>query len=91
MSPRRSDNIQTALPLIAWTLWTRGRGFSGGLAQPAVQIPGVLALVVYLNLLAMPDPKMTDFFEHAYVEKTPQLVEQQAQYNAYAASFEGEH
>jgi len=47
-----------ALPLIAWTLWTRGRGFSGGLAQPAVQIPGVLALVVYLNLLAMPDPKL---------------------------------
>jgi 4-amino-4-deoxy-L-arabinose transferase-like glycosyltransferase len=47
-----------ALPLIAWTLWTRGRGFGGGLAQPAVQIPGVLALVVYLNLLAMPDPKL---------------------------------
>jgi 4-amino-4-deoxy-L-arabinose transferase-like glycosyltransferase len=47
-----------ALPLMAWTLWTRGRGFSGGLAQPAVQIPGVLALVVYLNLLAMPDPKL---------------------------------
>ncbi|HKU86570.1 MAG TPA: hypothetical protein VJV77_09555, partial [Casimicrobiaceae bacterium] len=47
-----------ALPLIAWTLWTRGRGFSGGLAQPAVQIPGVLALVVYVNLLVMPDPKL---------------------------------
>jgi 4-amino-4-deoxy-L-arabinose transferase-like glycosyltransferase len=43
---------------MAWTLWTRGRGFSGGLAQPAVQIPGVLALVVYLNLLVMPDPKL---------------------------------
>ncbi len=35
-----------ALPLIAWMLWTRGRGFNGGLAQPSVQIPGVLALVI---------------------------------------------
>ncbi len=47
-----------ALPLIAWMLWTRGRGFNGGLAQPAVQIPGVLALVIYINLLLMPDPKL---------------------------------
>ena len=41
--------------------------------------------------LSMPDPTLTDFFQHAYVEQTPQLVEQQAQYAAYAASFEGEH
>jgi len=47
-----------ALPLLAWTLWTRGRGFNGGLAQPAVQIPGVLAIVMYVSLLAMPDPKL---------------------------------
>ena len=47
-----------ALPLIAWMLWTRGRGFNGGLAQPAVQIPGVLAVVIYVNLLVMPDPKL---------------------------------
>jgi hypothetical protein len=47
-----------ALPLLAWTLWTRGRGFNGGLAKPAVQIPGVLAVVMYVNLLAMPDPKL---------------------------------
>ena len=47
-----------ALPLIAWTLWTRGRGFNGGLAQPAVQIPGVFALIIYVNLLLVPDPKL---------------------------------
>lgn len=47
-----------ALPLIAWMLWTRGRGFNGGLAQPSVQIPGVLALAVYANLLVVPDPKL---------------------------------
>jgi hypothetical protein len=47
-----------ALPLIAWTLWTRGRGFGGGLAQPSVQIPGVLALVIYVNLLLLPEPKL---------------------------------
>jgi 4-amino-4-deoxy-L-arabinose transferase-like glycosyltransferase len=49
-----------ALPLLAWTLYTRGRGFSGGLAQPAVQVPLVLALVVYVNLLLMPDPRLID-------------------------------
>ncbi len=49
-----------ALPLIVWTLWTRARGFSGGLAQPAVQIPGVLAIVIYANLLVMPDPRLID-------------------------------
>ena len=35
-----------ALPLVLWTLWTRGRGFNGGLATPAVQLPGTLALVM---------------------------------------------
>jgi len=49
-----------AVPLIAWMLWTRGRGFNGGLAQPSVQVPGVLALVIYVNLLLMPDPRLTD-------------------------------
>ena len=47
-----------ALPLIAWMLWTRARGFNGGLAQPEVLIPGVLALVIYANLLLVPDPKL---------------------------------
>lgn len=47
-----------ALPLVAWTLWTRGRGFNGGLAQPSVQIPGVLALLMLANLLVMPGPKL---------------------------------
>jgi pyruvate dehydrogenase E1 component alpha subunit len=37
--------------------------------------------------LSMPDPSLTDFFDHVYVEQTGQLTEQQAQYAAYAASF----
>ena len=49
-----------ALPLIAWMVWTRGRGFNGGLAQPSVQIPGVLALVIYANLLVMPEPNLAE-------------------------------
>ena len=28
-----------ALPLVLWTLWTRGRGFNGGLATPASSFP----------------------------------------------------
>ena len=49
-----------------------------------------IAATLRAGCLAMPDPKMTDFFQHVYVEQTPQLVEQRAQYSAYAASFEGE-
>ncbi|HSQ79743.1 MAG TPA: hypothetical protein VLU54_01165 [Casimicrobiaceae bacterium] len=47
-----------SLPLIAWMLWTRGRGFNGGVAQPAVQLPGLLAIVIFANLLVTPDPKL---------------------------------
>ena len=47
-----------SLPLVAWALWTRSRGFNGGLAQPAVQIPGLLSVVVFANLLMTPDPKL---------------------------------
>jgi len=49
-----------ALPLIVWTMWTRGRGFNGGVARPAVQIPSVLALIIYVNLLLMPEPRLID-------------------------------
>jgi 4-amino-4-deoxy-L-arabinose transferase-like glycosyltransferase len=47
-----------ALPLILWMLWTRGRGFNGGLAQPGVQIPGVVALVMLASLMLMPNPSL---------------------------------
>jgi 2-oxoisovalerate dehydrogenase E1 component alpha subunit len=40
--------------------------------------------------LSLPDPTLTDFFDHAYVDQTPQLAEQKQQFAAYAASFEGE-
>ena len=48
-----------ALPLAAWTLWTRGRGFNGGLAAPAVILPGTLALVMLASIAIMADPKVT--------------------------------
>jgi 4-amino-4-deoxy-L-arabinose transferase-like glycosyltransferase len=47
-----------ALPLVAWMLWTRGRGFNGGLAQPGVQLPGMLALVMTASLVLHPDPRV---------------------------------
>jgi len=46
-----------ALPLVLWTLWTRGRGFNGGLATPGVLLPGTLALVIIVNLLVMAEPR----------------------------------
>jgi len=48
-----------ALPLAAWTLWTRGRGFNGGLSDPAVVLPGTLALVILASIAVMADPKVT--------------------------------
>ena len=49
-----------ALPLTVWTLWTRGRGFNGGTAAPAVQIPLALSLAILIALLVMPDPHAID-------------------------------
>jgi 4-amino-4-deoxy-L-arabinose transferase-like glycosyltransferase len=46
-----------ALPLVVWTLWTRGRGFNRGLASPGIELPGTLAAVVFASLLAMAEPK----------------------------------
>ena len=47
-----------ALPLAAWTLWTRGRGFNGGLATPAIELPGTLAVVILVSIAVMADPKV---------------------------------
>jgi 4-amino-4-deoxy-L-arabinose transferase-like glycosyltransferase len=48
-----------ALPLALWTLWTRGRGFNGGLRTPAVELPGLLTLVIILSLAVAPEPRAT--------------------------------
>lgn len=45
-----------ALPLVVWTLWTRARGFNGGMRSAAVQVPGALALAILIGLVLMPDP-----------------------------------
>jgi len=47
-----------ALPLVLWTVWTRGRGFNGGLATPGVQLPAMFALVISAAILAMADPRL---------------------------------
>jgi len=46
-----------ALPLVLWTLWTRGRGFNGGLATPGVQLPGMAALVIALSMIVLAEPR----------------------------------
>jgi 4-amino-4-deoxy-L-arabinose transferase-like glycosyltransferase len=46
------------LPLVLWALWTRGRGFNGGLAVPAVQLPGTLALVIVAAIAVMSEPRV---------------------------------
>ena len=38
--------------------------------------------------LALPDPRMLDFFDHVYAEQTPHLMEQKANYAEYLATFE---
>ena len=37
-----------------------GRGFNGGLSEPGVVIPGVLALVLLASLLAMPEARLVN-------------------------------
>ncbi len=49
-----------SLPLILWLLWLRGRGFNGGMAQPGIVVPGVLALVILGNLLVMPEARLAN-------------------------------
>ena len=46
-----------ALPLALWTLWTRGRGFNGGLGVPGIELPGVLAVVIVASVALMPEPR----------------------------------
>jgi 4-amino-4-deoxy-L-arabinose transferase-like glycosyltransferase len=55
-----------ALPLVLWTLWTRGRGFNGGLATPGVQLPGMLSLVIAISMLLKTEPRA--------IELMPMLV-----------------
>ncbi len=47
-----------ALPLVAWTLWMRGRGFNGGLAVSAIELPGTLAAVMLVSIAIMSDPRV---------------------------------
>ena len=46
-----------ALPLALWTLWTRGRGFNGGLTDPAVQLPATMAAVIFIGVSVMAEPR----------------------------------
>ena len=47
-----------SLPLLLWTLWTRGRGFNGGLREPGIVVPGILAAVILANLFVAPEPRV---------------------------------
>ena len=38
-------------------LWTRGRGFNGGLNAEGVRLPGILALVIFASLMLQPEPR----------------------------------
>ena len=47
-----------AIPLILWTLWIRGRGFNGGLAQPGLVVPAVFALWQLASVALWADPRL---------------------------------
>lgn len=47
-----------AFPLVLWMLWIRGRGFNGGLADPGIVLPGVLAIVIVAGLALERDPRL---------------------------------
>ncbi|MBB5870913.1 pyruvate dehydrogenase E1 component alpha subunit [Allocatelliglobosispora scoriae] len=43
------------------------------------------------RVLSMPDPQPASMFDHVYAESSPLVEAQRAQFQAYAASFEGGH
>ena len=45
---------------LLWLLWLRGRGFNGGLREPGIVVPGVLALVIFASLLVMPEARLAN-------------------------------
>jgi 4-amino-4-deoxy-L-arabinose transferase-like glycosyltransferase len=45
------------LPLALWSLWTRGRGFSGGLAIPAIAVPATMTGVIAVALTLAPESR----------------------------------
>jgi 2-oxoisovalerate dehydrogenase E1 component alpha subunit len=47
-----------------------------------------LATDVRARCLALPEPSMVDMFDNVYAHQTPLLVEQQAAYSEYVATFE---
>lgn len=47
-----------ALPLALWTLWIRARGFNGGMRDPGLVLPGVLAVVALAALAFERDPNL---------------------------------
>jgi pyruvate dehydrogenase E1 component alpha subunit len=49
-----------------------------------------LAADLRAKCLALPEPRLVDFFDSAYTDQTPYLAEQQARYAAYLDSFEPE-
>jgi 4-amino-4-deoxy-L-arabinose transferase-like glycosyltransferase len=49
-----------SLPLLLWLLWLRARGFNGGMREPGVIVPGVLSLVIFASLLAMPEARLAN-------------------------------
>ena len=46
-----------ALPLAAWTLWVRARGFNGRLGAPGITLPLVAFIVVLVALSAAAEPR----------------------------------
>ncbi len=50
-----------------------------------------IAVHVREGCLNMPDPHILEIFDRVYVDQTPELVAQRAQYATYLDSFEGAH
>jgi len=46
-----------AVPLIAWMIWIRARGFNGGFRDPALVLPAVFALWMLAWLVVTPEPR----------------------------------
>jgi len=76
-------------PLSRVENYLRARGIlDDDVASELAAQADTMAARVRRETLALPEPEITDFYEHVFAEKSPLAAAEQAQMRAYAASFD---
>jgi 2-oxoisovalerate dehydrogenase E1 component alpha subunit len=83
------DYWQARDPLSRVEIYLRTQGvLDDDVAAELTAEADVMAARIRTETLALPEPEITDFYEHVFAEKSPLAAAEQTQMRAYAASFE---